>query len=171
MAVKGDRARLYDVAFRRFVDTGNLTQVADELGVSRQTLTEWKADTRKPGEELDEWDRARQQKRATTQRLADLYERELQAAEESAAGSISAATMDALYKLGAMVRKWQEIERAEAAAAQGPAVEIDRPKIFLENVDWLAKQLKDVDPEGLKVLARNFDALVVAFKAEHARQT
>lgn len=164
MATKGDRARLEPVARQLYVDQRkSLTEIEETLGVSRQTLGAWKAETKRPDQELDEWDRARAQKRATVQRLADLYERELQAAEEAGAGTVTAATWDALYKLGAMVRKWQEIERAEAAIQEGPGY--DKAKVFLETLQWIAGWLRENDPEGLKVLAQDFDALTIAFKA------
>jgi hypothetical protein len=165
VATKGDRARLEPVARQLYVDQRkSLTEIEETLGVSRQTLCAWKAETKRPSEDLDEWDRARAQKRATIQRLADLYERELLAAEETAAGTVTAATWDALYKLGAMVRKWQEIERAEAVIEKGPGY--DKGKVFLETLQWVAGWLRQNDPEGLKVLAADFDALTVAFKAE-----
>lgn len=172
MAAKGDRARLEPLAQRLYAEGQSLTALEVQLGVSRQTLSQWKADSKRPAEELDDWDRARAQKRSTIRRLSDLYDRELAAAEEAEAGTIGAATWDALYKLGAMVRKWQEIERADAAAAlaaqAGP--QVDRPALFLETLEWIARQLRGTDPEGLKVLARNFDHLVVTFKAEAARE-
>jgi len=49
---------------------------------------------------------------------------------------------------------------------KGDAAEIDRPKVFLENLEWIARALKDTDPEGLKVLARNFDHLTDKFRSE-----
>jgi hypothetical protein len=49
---------------------------------------------------------------------------------------------------------------------KGEAAEIDRAKIFLENLKWIAQALQDIDPEGFKVLARNFDHLTVKFKEE-----
>ncbi len=85
--------------------------------------------------------------------------------EDQGAGTISSASMDALTKLGALVKRWEEVERAEAAASQ-VAPEIDRPAVFLENVQWIAAKLKESDPEGLKVLGRNFDGLIIQFKAE-----
>lgn len=48
------------------------------------------------------------------------------------------------------------------------AAPIDRPALFMEAVEFIAGVLKDTDPEGLKILARNFDGLITAFKARHA---
>ena len=48
-------------------------------------------------------------------------------------------------------------------------VEIDRPKLFLEDLEFIAETLRDVDPEGLKVLGRSFDLVVKRFKEAHAQ--
>ena len=48
--------------------------------------------------------------------------------------------------------------------------DIDRPKIFLEDLQFVAETLKEIDPEGLKVLSRNFDVIVKRFKAQHAKR-
>lgn len=47
---------------------------------------------------------------------------------------------------------------------EDPTVQIDRPKIFLEDMEFVAEILKEIDPEGLKILARNFDVIVTKFK-------
>ena len=83
MGQKGDKAKLYDIAFRMYTAEGkSLTDIEAALGVSRQTLSGWKADTKRPGDEFDEWDKARQQKRSNIQRMKTLFERELTFAEE-----------------------------------------------------------------------------------------
>ena len=45
----------------------------------------------------------------------------------------------------------------------------DRPKIFLEDMEFVAETLKEIDPEGLKILARNFDVIITKFKERHAQ--
>jgi hypothetical protein len=55
---------------------------------------------------------------------------------------------------------------AEMQAMQTAAVGFDRPKFFLENLQWLIGWFKQNDPEGLKMLARNLDAMTLAYKAE-----
>ncbi len=167
MASKGDRAKLEPLARLRYIETGNLTQVAEELDVSRVTLTTWKNNTLKPSEEFDEWDKAREQKRSNVERLRSLFDRELIHLEESQAGTLNPASMDGLTKLGTLVQRWEKMEE-EARQRETAGAEFDRPAVFLENIEWLAKNLKELDPEGLKVLARNFDQLTIRFKAEHA---
>ena len=120
-----------------------------------------------PGEEIDGWDRARQQKRGNIQRLKDLFERELKHVEESEEGSITAPSMDALTKLGALVQRWDALERARLNLDRKDP-ETDRPKLFLEDMEFVAEVLREVDPEGLKVIAKNFDTIISRFKEEHA---
>ncbi|MCF6265241.1 MAG: DUF1804 family protein [Desulfuromusa sp.] len=167
MAEKGDRARLEPFARQRYIETGNLTLVAEELEVSRQTLTTWKTNTLKPGEEFDEWDKARQQKASNVERLRSLFNQELQHLEDNPTGALNPASMDALTKLGSLVQRWEKMEE-ESRQRETAGAEFDRPAVFLENIEWLAKTMNDIDPEGLKVLARNFDHLIIQFKAEHA---
>lgn len=49
--------------------------------------------------------------------------------------------------------------------AAGP----DRPAIFLEDMEFIAATLKEIDPEGLKILARNFEQIVTRFKERNAQ--
>jgi transcriptional regulator with XRE-family HTH domain len=159
MAAKGDKARLYDVAFRMYTADGkSLTEIEAALGVSRQTLSAWKADTLRPDQDMDDWDLARRQKRSNVARLRALFDRELTALEEAQPGTLAGGSLDGITKLGTLVQRW---EAAEVAGAG-----IDRPALFLENLQWLAAWLREHDPEGLKVLANNFDALTLAFKME-----
>ena len=169
MGQKGDRASKEPLAQRLYADGMTLVDISAQLDISETTLRRWKSDTWMPDQDIDQWDRARQQKRGNIQRLKDLFERELKFVEDAKEGTISSASMDALSKLGSLVQRWDAVERAEIAANTPAEVEIDRPKLFLENLEWIARILKDTDPEGLKVLARNFDHLIIAFKAEYAK--
>jgi hypothetical protein len=47
-------------------------------------------------------------------------------------------------------------------------IDIDRPKIFLEDMEFIAETLKEVDPEGLKIFAGNFELIIQRFKEQHA---
>ncbi|MBN1627113.1 MAG: hypothetical protein JW944_11365 [Deltaproteobacteria bacterium] len=43
-------------------------------------------------------------------------------------------------------------------------VDIDRPKLFLENLEFIVNVLKEIDQEGLKVMLRNLDEITRRFK-------
>lgn len=140
MAAKGDRARLEDVAFRLYADGHSLTEIADSLGVSRQTLSDWKARTKRPGDEWDEWDRAREQKRSNIRRLKDLFENQLEYLEGLSPAQRTPGQMDTLSKLGALVEKWDKMERVQAAV---DTVEKDAADLQLkpETLDYIKKVL------------------------------
>lgn len=164
MAEKGARAQLESVARMMFVDKGmNLSAIEKELDVSRQSLSAWKESTRKPSEDLDEWDKARARKANFGLRMEALLERELTYAEERQPGAIDGASLDNLSKLGALVVKFR--------AQEGNGATYDKAKVFLENIQWIVAWLKDNDPEGLKTLAADFDAMTMQFKTECMNDT
>ena len=140
MAEKGARARLEDVAFRMYADGHSLTDIQDALGVSRQTLSEWKAKTKRPGEEFDEWDRSREQKRSNIRRLKDLFENQLEYLENLSAAQRTPGQMDTLSKLGALIEKWDKMEKVQAAVE---TVERDADAMQLkpETLDYIKKVL------------------------------
>lgn len=156
MAEKGARARLEPVARQMYMDGQTLDQISAVLDVSRQTLSDWKSRTKRAGDALDEWDKAREMKSSNVQRLRALFDRELTALENSRAGEMSAVSLDAITKLGTLVQRWEQAET-------GPTY--DRPRVFLENLQFIIGWLRENDPEGLKVLAESFDPLTSAFKA------
>jgi len=159
VAEKGARQQLEPVARQMYIDGRSLTAIAEELGLSRNTLTDWKARTKAPNDDRDEWDRARERKATFGLRMEALLERELTYAEERQPGSVEGCTLDNLSKLGALVVKFKALE------ASGNAT-YDRAKVFLENMQWIVAWMRENDPEGLKILAADFDAMTMAFKGE-----
>ena len=160
MASKGAKAVLEPRARRLYAEGRTLDEIARELSVSVPTLSRWKNETRDPKTGVDEWDRGREQKASNLQRLSDLFEEQLNFMEGLQPVDRTPPMLDTLSKLGSLVRTW--------SAMAGPA-EVDLPAIFLRHIEWLAGKLKARDPEGLKVLARNFDELIEQYKAEHAQ--
>lgn len=158
MAEKGSREQLGAVARQMFIDGKTLTAIEEELSVSRQTLSAWKAQTKKPDEDLDEWDKARARKASFGIRMEALLERELTFAEERQPGAIEGGTLDNLSKLGALVVKFK------AQEAQGAGY--DKAKVFLENMQWLIAWFRENDPAGLNTLATDFDAITMQYKTE-----
>lgn len=159
MAEKGVRAQLEPVARQMYVDGNSLTAIEAVIGVSRQTLSIWKGQTKKPNDELDEWDKARATKASFGIRIQALLERELTHAEEREPGAVDPTSLDNLSKLGALVVKFRTLE-----SQQGPGY--DKAKAFLENLQWMIGWLRENDPEGLKILAADFDAMTMKFKME-----
>lgn len=158
MAEKGVRVQLEPVARQMYIDGQSLTEIETALGVSRQTLSAWKARTKRPDDEFDEWDKARARKATFGLRMEALLERELTFAEARNPGAIEGVTLDNLSKLGSLVVKFK------AAESQGTGY--DKAKVFLENLQWMVSWLRENDPAGLNILAADFDAMTMKFKAE-----
>lgn len=152
MAEKGARAELEAVVRQTYVETGNLTLAAETHGVSRQTASEWK---RRAG---DEWDKARGRKASFGLRMEALLDREMAYAEGRPAGSVESAVWDSITKIGSLVKSFKALE----ASGNG----YDKAAVFLENLQWIIGWLRENDPEGLKTLAADFDAMTMQFKAE-----
>jgi hypothetical protein len=161
MAEKGARTQLEPVCRQAYIDGKSLTAIEAEFGVSRQTLSAWKGQTKKPSEEFDEWDKARARKASFGLRMEALLERELTYAEERQPGAIEGGTLDNLSKLGCLVVKFKAVE--------GQGAGYDKAKVFLENLQWVIAWLRESDPEGLKALAADFDAMTMQFKTEQMK--
>ena len=118
MASKGDKAVLAPQAQRLYADGHSLSAIAGQLDVSVTSLTRWKTETLIPGQTLDEWDRARSQKRGNIQRLRDLFEDQLAYLENQHASDRTAPMMDTLSKVGALLERWDKMEKARSVAEQ-----------------------------------------------------
>ena len=161
----GKKPLYFDQAEDLYVVDGlTLEQVSARLPekVSITTLSRWKQD--------GEWDERRQEwakaqgeiKRDSLKLRQKLVARALAIMEEDNPGP------QELYAASAIASRLGRVE-GQGAAADKPAPEIDRPALFLEDLKFVAKVLKETDPEGLKVVARNFEAIVARFKAAHAQ--
>lgn len=71
----------------------------------------------------------------------------------------------AMYAYSGILKTIISIKPKENASA-----DIDRPKLFLDDLQFIAETLSEIDPEGLKVLGRNIDALTARFKEQHEAQ-
>jgi len=116
MATKGDRAILEPQAIRMYADGHSLAAIGESLGVSVTSLSRWKAESKAPSDELDGWDRARSQKKGNIQRLRDLFEDQLQFLEDQHASARTAPMMDTLAKIGALLERWDKMEKAKLVA-------------------------------------------------------
>lgn len=115
MAEKGARAKLETIAMKMYVDGHSIADISAALDVSENSLREWKARTKAPGWDLDEWDRARSQKTSNIRRLKDLFENQLEYLEGLQPSGRTPGMMDTLSKLGALIEKWDKMEKVQAA--------------------------------------------------------
>jgi hypothetical protein len=129
--------------------------IADRLNIGLSTIRRWSTE--------GNWKTLREEhlerRRMLKQNLARLRENMM----ERAAENLDPQDVYAVIRLEKLAR---EREQGTGDAGKQGNGEVDLPKIFLENLEWIARALKDTDPEGLKVLARNFDYLTDKFKAE-----
>lgn len=116
MAKKGDRAYLEPQAQRLYAEGYSLTDIATRLDVSVTSLAKWKEESKAPSAPMDEWDRARGQKRGNIQRLRDLFEDQLAYIEGLHASKRDSKTADTLAKMGALLERWDKIEKAQEVA-------------------------------------------------------
>lgn len=115
MGIKGDRASKEPLAIRLYAEGNGLTEIGRQLNISVTTLTKWKSESLASGADIDGWEKARQQKRGNIQRLKDLFERQLQYIEDLRPDEVSPPMMDTMSKLGALVERWDKVEKAQAA--------------------------------------------------------
>lgn len=116
MAEKGAKGYLAPQAQRLYADGHSLSDISGMLDVSVTSLARWKSETKRPGADMDEWDRARSQKRGNIQRLRDLFEDQLQFMEGLPPRERTASMMDTLSKMGALLEKWDKFEKAQRVA-------------------------------------------------------
>ena len=133
-------------------------EISDRLDIGLSTIRRWSAE--------GDWKTLReehfQRRRMLKQNLAKLRENMM----ERAAENLDPQDVYAVIRLEKLA---QERERGHGESENRGNGEVDLPKIFLENMEFVAGVLKDTDPEGLKVLARNFDVIVNRFKEKHAQ--
>lgn len=140
MATKGDKAVLGQQAQRLYADGYSLTSIGEQLGVSVTSLARWKAETKDPNQTMDEWDRARSQKRGNIQRLRDLFEDQLAHLEGCSAEDRTAQKMDALAKMGALLERWDKMEKAQRVA-EDVVREVKKAGLTEETINTIRSQI------------------------------
>ena len=140
MAKKGDRAYLEPQALRLYADGRALSDIAGLLDVSVTSLAKWKEESKTPSADMDEWDRARTQKRSNIQRLRDLFEDQLFFVEGLNARERSAPMMDTLSKVGSLLERWDKMEKAQQVA-ENVVREVKKTGLSPETVDDIRRQI------------------------------
>lgn len=140
MATKGDKASLAPQAQRLYADGNTLSAIAAQLDVSVTSLARWKSETIAPGQTMDEWDRARSQKRGNIQRLRDLFEDQLAHLENCSAEDRTAPKMDTLAKLGSLLERWDKMEKAQRVAEE-VVREVKKGGLSDDTVDDIRKRI------------------------------
>lgn len=154
MAAKGDRSRLEPVARMLYVEQGRtLTDIEETLGVSRQTLSEWKSRTRTFGDEQDEWDKARAAKEGYEAHLLQVRDTIM---EQIKTAPLQAGSyLDSLSKVEAIIDR-----RARTAREAAERIAQQKGEMFLSFVKDLIEFGNKVDPAITAVIQENFDDLI-----------
>lgn len=136
------------------VDGLTYEQVAEKTGVAVNTIQGWASH--------EGWKERRQEYREALQEIKSNTVKLRQNLIRKAAESLNPQDIYAAVRLESVAAR-QSHKREEA----GP--DIDRPRLFLEDMEFIAATLQEVDPEGLKILARNFDLIMNRFKEAHEK--
>jgi transposase-like protein len=155
-----DRAEhLYCVAGHTF------DQVAAITGIAASTLKRWS--------DLYGW---QDRKDKTRKALREIEMKKIELRAKIAGKCLEDLAPQNVYAFAALESLAQKESRrsaitnaSEQAAKEVPSV--DRPAMFIEDLKFIAEVLKEVSPEGLKVVADSFDEIVSRFKAQHEKTT
>lgn len=141
------------------IDGMTLEEISLEMRISDRTLANWSAE--------GGWTGKRKEYRSS---IADIQKTSLSLKKE-----LISKALKTLQSMESIDPQDMHGFRSVLAAADIKEKEshkdadIDRPKIFLEDMEFMAEILKELDPEGLKILARNFDVIIGRFKERHAK--
>ncbi len=134
------------------VDGLTFDQVAKETGVSVTQLKNWSG--------AEGWREKREEYRVNKQSIRSTVTKLRKQLAQDALSTSDPQKVFAFIRLEALAG------RQERKSEDAP--KIDRPALFLEDLEFIAGILRDRDPEGLKILANNFDVLLGEFKAKNA---
>ena len=153
----GKKPDYFDQAEDLYVVDGlTLEAIAARLPVSVTTLSRWKQD--------GEWEERRAE---LARALGEIKRDTVLLRQKLLTEALKTLNPQMVYAVVQLERKAGA--GGAAARQEEKEPEIDRPALFLEDLKFMAKVLKETDPEGLKVVARNFEAIVARFKAQHAQ--
>jgi hypothetical protein len=144
LASKGDKGYLEPQALRLYAEGNSLSSISEQLGVSVTTLSRWKADTKDPKQDLNDWDRARGQKRGNIQRLRDLFEEQLLHLETTPPRQRTAPMMDTLSKIGALLERWDKMEKTQRVA-EDVVKEVTKAGLTAETANDIRRQILGIN--------------------------
>jgi hypothetical protein len=147
MAKKGDRGAKEPLAMRMYAEQRSLTEIAAVLDVSETSLRKWKAESLRPGDDLDAWDKSRQAKCSRLDGLREMFDENFEAMKGLQPLQRDSKMMDSLTKLGALIEKWEGMEERARKAALTSAANVIGEEARAQGMDaaqaefWLKKVL------------------------------
>lgn len=147
------------------VDGKTFDEVAEITGVSVAQLKRWGAGFPDPDDQEKKSSSWMDRKKEYRRQFSDIHRdtvRLRQKLLQQALNTLDPQQVYAAVRLEMMAaRKDKKVEKT---------VEIDRPALFLEDMEFVAKVLTEIDPEGLKIFAMNFDVIIQRFKEQNAQE-
>jgi hypothetical protein len=134
------------------IDGLTYEQVAEKVSVALNTIKSWAAQ----GDWRNKRTEYRESLRDIRSNITNLRRSLFQKACESLDPQDIYAAVG-LERLAVAKEKKQELRQAP----------VDKPAFFLESIEFVVSVLKEIDPQGLKVIATNFDTIVKRFKEQH----
>ena len=135
------------------VDGLTLKDVAREVEVPERTVEQWSSE--------GNWTEKRREHRST---IADIKRKSVMLKRQLISKAL--LSLEGKEKIDSQdMHGFRSIlAAAEIKEKQTAEAHVDRPRLFLEDMEFIAEVLKEIDPEGLKVLARSFETIVERFK-------
>jgi hypothetical protein len=141
-----------EIAEETYVYEGlTLEQVAERTDIPMPTLKQWSSD--------GGWFQKKKEYR--TAALA-IKHNTIQLQKKLTEKALETLDPQAVYALS----RFRVATRKEGAQDQKEP-DIDRPRMFLEDMEFAVKILQEVDPQALKLFGKHFGLIVRRFKEQH----
>lgn len=160
---------LEPIGRRLYANNCTQAEIAEILSVSPATVSGWKADSGKRGEELDGWDLARQNKVARSMAAYEEYDRFFLHLRESNVLDADSALIDKISKLAANARNLRKAEREEEEwlfkLTQKPdTAVVDPARVFMDIVDFFLDEIKN-DKQAFAVVSKVLPRVISSYKS------
>jgi len=126
-------------------------QITEKLDIPIQTLKQWASDRG--------WYQLKKELQTANIEIRHNSIRLLQKATKEALDSLDPEKIDVLSRLRPAIG-WQDKGNAKEP-------DIDRPRMFLKDMEFAVKVLQEVDPAALKLFGKNFGIIVRRWKEKH----
>jgi len=145
MGRKGDRPAKEPLARDLYAQGKTLDEIAGLLDISRQALSSWKAESQRPGEEWDDWELSRRQRRGVVERLRSMLDEQLEYLQGLRPDERSSPLWDSVAKLMSVLEKFDRVEKAQRAA-EAVTAEVRRaaPGLSEEAVELIRRKILGV---------------------------
>jgi transposase-like protein len=118
VGIKGDKATKLPAARQLYLQGRDIPEISGLLEISENTLRQWRKEDTKPGAEMSEWDRLRQQKKDNIARMRNLVEEQMTYLEGLNPAQRSSGLWDGIAKAQATLERMEKFEKAREVADQ-----------------------------------------------------